>query len=485
MESVGLQTQVPDYFGKISQILGIKEQQQALQGQAAHVKNEQQTQRQRQALSQYDYTQHLDENGLMDVGSMLQSRELRQAAGDQFVDVLSHAAGLRQQQIQNVDSMRALRTEQRKEIAAGVAGLRNDPDVAQDNEKGRQKVNDALIKFGEDYGKDVLPVIASTSKLINDTHKGALGQTLKSLQMQALSADQLTSAQGPSYVNTGSQLEQQNPNAVPGAQPQTRDLTISPGEQNQLNTDQLGNPYQVQRDRRGNILGASGLGGSPGGPATFGPGERAAIEAQSDQNFKNVNQNRAAASQAPQQLDQIDKALALSRETNTGGWAQTRGQVESKVGSLIPGFSGADDATRLQLLDKFSERIAADASKVLGSNASTDAARESIHRQNANIGYTKQAVQSVLEYAKSQTLAVEAKGNAQEAWLKSEGNGITKQHEFETAFRKAYDPRVFQYAVMSPEEKKSYISKLSKEDGAALAEKTRALRALGALPNGR
>mgnify|MGYP003349711748 CR=1 FL=1 len=60
--------------------------------------------------------------------------------------------------------------------------------------------------------------------------------------------------------------------------------------------------------------------------------------------------------------------------------------------------------------------------------------------------------QEFLKYAKAQTMAMEAKGDAQEAWLDAGGNP-TQQHQFETAFRKAYDPRVFQFEVMDEKER--------------------------------
>lgn len=267
--------------------------------------------------------------------------------------------------------------------------------------------------------------------------------------------------------------------AAPGEIP----LTLSPGAQQEVDTDQLGNKFITYRDPTGNITGTAPMGGAPGGggPARFDVGERGAFEAQANQNFEAVTANRAAASMAPQQLDQINKALDLSKDVSTGAWAAKRAQIESGLGSLIPGYSGMDDASKLQELDKFAERIATDASRVLGVNATTDAQRESIHKQNANIGYTPQAIQAVLQYAKAQTMAMEAKGNAQEKWLKKEGNGITKQHEFETEFRQAYDPVIFQIQAADPAERKRIVESLDAEEAASLKEKRAKLRDLGAL----
>lgn len=90
----------------------------------------------------------------------------------------------------------------------------------------------------------------------------------------------------------------------------------------------------------------------------------------------------------------------------------------------------------------------------------------------------------MLRYAKAQTLAMQAKGDAQEKWLGQQGNGITKQHEFETKFRQAYDPRVFQFEVMAPKEREAFLQSLSKEERKTLKQKTQALIDLGAINGG-
>jgi hypothetical protein len=321
-------------------------------------------------------------------------------------------------------------------------------------------------------------VLAAYAPAIKNAPPEKLAQTLRMIQMQATDAGAQIDRQMPQYGNTGRDLKNLNPLATPGS---ARDipLTIAPGAQAVLETDQLENPYLVYRDARGNIIGTAPMGGGENGPARFGVGERDTFEKQAQSNFENVTSNRNAAAMAPQQIDQINKALDLSKQVSTGAWAAKRAQIESGIGSLIPGFEGMDDASKLQELDKFAERIATDASKVLGVNAKTDAERESIHKQNANIGYTPQAIQAVLKYAKAQTLAMQAKGDAQEEFLK--GNKITKQHEFETEFRKAYDPRIFQFEVMSQKEQEDFLRSLSKEDRKDIKEKTKALIDMGAI----
>jgi len=474
-ELVGLGAQSPDVLGKLSDVLKIRSQQQALAGQAAEVQMTQQSARQRAALAGYDWNKHIGEDGTFDLNT-LNDPELQRAAGDQYLDVVQRAITAKESQLQAKRTLTSLRGEQRAAFAEMMGALRSDKDVAEDNEKGRQKVTQAMIQYGEQYGDDVLPVLKAYAGPLQKAPKGRMSDALRAIQLQAHSAESQLAVQNPQYTSSGRKLVNVNPNAAAGGD---IPLEIAPGAQAVTRTDQLGNVYVEYRDAAGNVIGTAPMGGE-GGPARFGPGERHTFEAQAESNFQNVDANRKAASMAPQQLDQINKALDLSKQVSTGAWASRRAQVESGIGSLIPGFEGMDDASKLQELDKFAERIATDASRVLGVNARTDAERESIHKQNANIGYTPQAIQAVLQYAKAQTMAMEAKGNAQEKWLSQKGNGITKQHEFETAFRQAYDPVIFQLQAADPEERKKIIGSLDAKEAASLKEKRSKLRELGA-----
>jgi hypothetical protein len=475
-ELVGLNAQVPDILPKLSQLLQIQQQQ-------AQVAGAQQTQRQRAALAKYDFGQHVGEDGTVDLNSLTQDPELRAAAGDQYLEVLQHAAAAKQSQLEAKSKLFSLRGDQVASLAQTITPLLSDPDVAQDNEKGRQKVNEAWMQYGQLHGDEALPVLRTFAAPLKNAPPGKMQQALRMIQMQAMDVEKQRQARLPTLVNKGGSLVNVNPDvstAAPGEIP----LTLSPGAQQEVGTDQLGNKFITYRDRAGNITGTVDIGGPSGGPARFGPGERQTLESQAQTNFEAVTANRQAASMAPQQLDQINKALDLSKQVSTGAAANWRARLGSGIGSLIPGFEGFDDSTKLQELDKFAERIASDASRVLGVNATTDAQRESIHKQNANIGYTPQAIQAVLKYAKAQTMAMEAKGNAQEKWLKQEGNGITKQHEFETAFRQAYDPVVFQIQAADPDERKQIIQSLDATEAARVKAKRAKLRDLGAIDGG-
>jgi hypothetical protein len=466
-------------MGKLSELINMQRSAVALQADKTALAGAEQSQQQRAALAKFDWSKLSGEDGTIDLNKIMESG-LREAAGDQFPQVLSQAVQIRQQQLGAKQTLLGLTNEQRGAFGQMVGALRSDPDVVQGTPEGQQKLNQALGQYVTMYGPDAENVVKAYAAPLMKAPPGKLGQVLQNIQLQATSADSQASRQAPQYTSTGAELRNVNPYSQPEQSPNRIPLTIAPGQQSQIGQDPIGNPMEVRRDARGNILGATPLAGMP----TFSPGERQSLEQQAEANTQAVVNNRLAAQLAPQQLDQISKALKISDSVSTGGGelARSRAKWESAIASFLPGFDTAvDDATKLQMLDKYLERIAADSARVLGANAATDAARESIARQNASTGYTRDAVQSVLEYAKAQTMAMAAKGDAQERWLKQEGNKITTQHEFETKWRQAYDPLLFQLDALPEERKKAATKKLSPEQKATLREKLKALRELGAM----
>ncbi len=477
--SIPLQGKKPDAFGKLSELINMQRASIAVQADKTALASAQQSQKQRAALADFDWSKLSCDDGTIDLNKIMGSG-LREAAGDQFPQMLSQAVQIRQQQLGAKQSLLGLTNEQRGVFGQMVGALRSDPDIVKGTPEGQQKLQQALGQYVTMYGPDVENVVKAYAGPIMNAPGGKIAQVLQNIQLQTTSASDQASRQAPQYTNTGGSLQQTNPYAQQGQAPGNIPLTLAPGQQESVATDQLGNPISVVRDPRGNIRGATPL----PGVQPFAAGERQSLEQQAEANTQAVVNNRLAAQLAPQQLDQIDKALKISSDVSTGGGdiARTRAKWESAIASVLPGFDTAvDDATKLQMLDKYLERIAADSARVLGANAATDAARESIARQNASTGYTRDAVQSVLEYAKAQTKAMSAKGDAQERWLKKEGNKITNQHEFETQWRQAYDPLLFQMEVLPEDKAKKKLAAESPERRAELRKKLQQLRELGAL----
>lgn len=468
----------------LSGLLQLKSQKLGLQGQAAEVQQQQQTARQRAGIANvmqaFDPAQHVGPDGTLDLDGVLTDPKLRQAAGDQFPELMSKFIGIKQQQLTAKQQLSTLNADVVNQYRSALGGLRTDPDVIEDNAEGRRKVQEAIGQLSA-TGPDGARVGNIYGAALEHVPAGKLSQAVSNFQLQAMDASAQASHQAPNLVDSGATIGNVNPQAaggpLSGQPPITK--TVPPGPQ--VFTDQYGRVFNFNPQTK-EFTPANPQGSGGNGPGAAAPGDVQSLTNQVNQNFSNVTANRTSASLAPQQLDQIHKALELSKATSTGAGSEQRARWESGLAAVIPGFNpAANDATKLQLLDKFSERIAADSARVLGANASTDAARDSIHRQNANIGYTPQAVQSVLKYAEAQTLAMQAKGDAQEKWLKQQGNGIANQHEFETAWRQSYDPVLFQLEAADPAERLKIIQGLSKEEAASLAGKRQKLIELGAM----
>jgi hypothetical protein len=482
-----MQVKPVNVTGKLSDLLQVKRQMTDIRRAESETKQVQQTEKQRAALADFDITKIIGADGTIDLNKIPDSG-LREAAGDQFPDVLSKYASVKQQQLAAKQSLVQLRDVQRDSFGEMLGALRSDPDVAQDTAAGRQKVAEAFSQFAGVYGDDVAPVLKAYTGALQGAPPGKLGQVLQNIQLQATSASEQASKQSPQFVGTGGALKQVNPLAPQGQSPAEIPLTVAPGQQSEVFTAQDGRKYEQRRDKAGNILGyfplgtTAAAGGAAVQPESYAPGQVLAQEKQGLTNFEIAADNRAAARKVPEQLDQIRKARKLSENISTGNWARERAKLESGLASLIPGLDAAsNDATKLQVLDKYLERVAATSSEILGLSASTDAARESISRQNASIGYTKEAIQSVLDYGEAQTLAIEAKAKAQEKWLKANKDDFTRFQDFEAAWRESYDPLLFQIDMASDEKAKKLISGLTKEQKSSLRTKRDKLRELGAI----
>lgn len=437
------------------------------------------------------------------VANQLQQYNTTPPPAPSMLDNYSKILGIKNQQIQNVSAQQQLQ-QQNIQIARERAALQQNLanlDMTHRRNLGAMlgsfinsdRSNEDIVSSLEDYGLDhpeSMGVVHFAEDMLHrnsdggknkDKRNAFLKQARDAVLGTEAQAGQQSPQMGTRQAPGGLQAYNLNPQAPGGVGDQGQPMSqgLSPQEQYGLERDQFGNIISTQRAPTGPYTGAKALSGTP----QLAAGEKEALINQANQNFANVSSNRTAASSAPQQLDQINKALDLSKSVETGGsWTGKRAEIESNISSLIPGFSSAQsDAAKVQLLDKFTERIASDASKVLGSNASTDEARASIHRQNANIGYTPKAVQSILEYAKSQTMAMQAKGNAQDKWF-AEGGQLSNQHQFESAWRQAYDPVIFQLkAASSKEERDKIMSKLSPQEKKELPAKYKSLQALGAM----
>lgn len=474
---VGLGIQSPDIMTKLSNLLTVKSQQQALQGQAAEVAGAQQSQRQRAALAKYDFGKHIGEDGTVDLNSLTSDPDLRAAAGDQFLDVISHAATAKEQQLAAKQKLVALKSDQRNALSDMLGPLLSDKDVTEGNEKGKQKVNDAFIQYGKLYGDDVLPVISAYAPGVQKAPPHAIASGLRAIQMQAQSASQQVATQQPSLVNTGPALKNTNPNVAADA---GGDVPLGVGPGVQILTDQKG--AQFAFNPQTNTVTPVGQGkGAPAGPAspsaspsapTFSqptyPGQAHDIQTQQTE----VNNIRATADRAPMNRNIYKHVLTLADDTTTGqlaGWAQKNPLIGQLFGD------------NYQELGKYLEKNAIENMAAMGGPPS-DARLSAATAANGSTHFNAKALKAVTQFNYATNTGLEKYRQGIDKAVGTKNPDYGQLPAFKSAWAQNFDVDVFRLenaiADGNKDAQAEIINSLSPEQASALMQKRRNLEAL-------
>jgi hypothetical protein len=417
---VGLNVQSPDMMAKLGQLMQLKSQQTALQG-------AQQTQRQRAGIASYNFEQHLADDGTPDVESLAADPALRQIAGDQFFEVLNHANTVKQQQLNNIKTLTSVRKDQREAFAEMMGALRGDSDVAEDNDKGRQKITQGLIQFGETHGPSSLPILKAYSSQLQSTPKGKLDLALRAIQMQAMSADQQAEMQRskPQFMQSkkgiqGIETNQYAPGAgIGSAVGQPVEQGIAPqtlmGPSGQLLTT---TPSGALKPMEGT---QPGLNPTAVEQATQAGLARGVTD--------RVTQATATANNTVQAQDALSRAKAILESPeapNTGMAFERKKGLKNLMSSLGIDTKGADDDNSLvKNLARYEAARATSAG--LGG---TDAARELAHNGSPNTQIDKKALIGIVNQSLATEKALAAYANKQS---KTKDPGQLQANE--TAFR--------------------------------------------------
>lgn len=199
------------------------------------------------------------------------------------------------------------------------------------------------------------------------------------------------------------------------------------------------------------------------------------------------DQTVQAASESPMRINVLDNIIGLSRQGVATGPGQEWQNSVLGYAANTPGLSkimgGAkDNVARFQELQKFTYQNAIRSWQAAGGTG-TDAQMESMAHANPNDHLFPQALQAIAQWGKAAELAVQGKANAQDRFLAQAGQTPSAQIKFESAWRNAFDPKVFQYSLMSPQEKQVFAAHELKTPAAARSflAKQQQLQAMGAL----
>lgn len=486
---VGLGVRSPDIAGKLSQLLSIQAQKQALEGQRAEVASAQQSQQQRSAIANYMKRKlgtHIAEDGTLDLEALSSDPELLDAAGDKAPDVLSSLATVKGQQLEAKKSLFALHESQRHGVAEMAGSLLSDPDIAninpdapdaeEKNEKAKQKLNVALEQYYETHGKDVIPAIAAYVPAIKNAPPGALSNVLRTIRMGAMSVDQQAAAQQPHLVDTGAELTNTNPNAAP--MPSLK-KSVAPGSV--VLTDAKG--AQFSWNPSTNSVTPVGSGRGPASPPkptdpvaspkpSFTQPTYMGQEKDIASNQDEVGRIRAAADTAPQNRDIFKHILKLADDTNTGPLVNFF--QKTAIGGQVFGDN-------YQELAKYLEKQAIGQMQAMGGPAS-DARLSAAVAANGSTTFNPKALKAVTQFNHAVNTGLEEYRQGIDHAIGTSNPDYTALPKFKADWAKNFSIDVFrlQNAIEDGDEraKAEVLNGLSDKEADALVKKLDNLESL-------
>lgn len=466
-ELVGLNAQVPDILPKLSQLLQIQRERTALAG-------EQQSLQQRQNLAKYDWNKHIGPDGTLDLNT-LNDPELMAAAGDQYQDVLQRAITAKESQLQSKRTLTALREDQRTAFGEMMNALRSDKDVAEDNERGRQKVNEAMIQYGEMHGEDVLPVLSAYAGPLQKAPKGRMSDALRAIGLQAMDVSAQLATQQPQYTSTGAELTQINPNVAPGTAPAALTLTLPPGAE--ILTDAKGAQFVFNRQTNSVTPVGAGRGGvapsaAPGTTFTQPTyrGQAQDIETQQQE----VQATRTAADQAPVNRNIFQHILKLADDTSTGPLVSFL--QNTKVGGQLFGDN-------FQELGKYLEKNAIANMQAMGGPPS-DARLSAAVAANGSTKFNPEALKAVTQFNYATNTGLEAYRQGMDKAVGLTNPDYGKLPSFKAEWAKNFDIDAFRLenaiADGDTETRDEILRSLTPQQASVLRQKMKNLDALSA-----
>lgn len=433
---VGLGVQTPDIAGKLSQLLSIQGQKQALAGQAAEVAGAQQTQRQRQALAEFDYSQLYGPDGNI---SLEKIPLIREAAGDLYPDVAPKLIDARQRQLEAQKTLFSLDSQKRDELAGMMGPLIGMDDEKLQGQEGLQAINKTLEEFGTLHGDAALPVIAAYGPALKAARPDRRRDEIRRIQMQAQNASQQIASQQPSYLSTGPTAQQVNPTASGDAQ-KSIGMGLPPG----VYQDSNGAQFQLVNGKLTPLGSPTGRGGgkpsgSPSAPAEEPRKFMQPVPGQKDLE-EHVTQTRKADSDYGQNRHVNEEILRLSADTSTGpGSALWHTGALGKITGTFGGNAGAD----YQKIGAYLDRQAAMAGQQMGL-PETNAGLQTAANLSGTTDYTPEALQTKVKLTDAM---VEGAHQYRQGLDKVIGTGPNQDLSNLNAFRGQwadnFDPNVF------------------------------------------
>lgn len=406
MEPVGLMSKSPDFIGTLSGLMGLKQQQQALQGGAADVQMKQQDASQRAALAKVDWNKWMGEDGTLSTDKMIADKDTLSSLGDLAPQVIQQGIQIKAGHLANKENLLKLTDEQRQTWASIAGGLKNDPAVKNGTDEGKQMVKDAFTQFAQAYGMDAAKAVAPFAlPVMNDkVPADKLSSMLEHVQMQTLDTQKQLdlSKSNPTFVQAPGGLQGVETNQYAGPVGSKVGAPIEQGIAPQVTTNTTGAMVR---------LGANGTVATPVAGANPNAAQASAQLGAAQGITDRVQHAQAAANGTVQAQDALGRSLAILDNPNidTGAAFEKFRGLKNVMASIGIDTDAATDANGLvKNLARYEAARATQAG--LGG---TDSARELAHAGSPNTSVDKAALKGIIKQSLATEKAVAAYARVQ------------------------------------------------------------------------
>jgi hypothetical protein len=456
-------------LGALSGILGVKQQQQNLQtgayqqqSAAAQAQQQQLAAGQQQGVQdffkQWDPSQHRGEDGTTDIDSAMQSPQFLNA-GNAKPAIMNALLETKQKQLSAKLALSNLNNDLVNQFSRSTGALAKDPDVIADQtdpttgvNPGRAKVNGFIQNFSA-LSPDAARVAQIYAPLTQHTPPQHLSSALQALQMVGEDVSGQQSQQNPQQlaVNTGAATQLYNVNRATGLQPGQQPVAAV---KNQLGPQQQ--PGYLQQAAAASASGAGLASGSVG----------------------DVNQHYQAVQAEAQKAEMF---TGIARNVQDFAHTAITGTPEEKLNLLngMLAYAGVPKATDLKTASDLLEKNMSQLN--LQGNVASDFRSMITQMAQPHMTMSEDAIRQAAGQLIGQAQMKKSIGTAMTPeYNHAIASGDTTLYRAKRdAITNVADPRVWEFASLSPKDRQAFVGRLSPQDRAALGQKVKAAEALG------
>lgn len=279
---------------------------------------------------------------------------------------------------------------------------------------------------------------------------------LSHLAMEFQPAATTSGQQQPSVsgINTGPEiaLTQTNPQAPGGVQVAG---TLATDTAPALTTNAAGQTVKVAP--RGTSIDVVG-----GANPTTAQATNLTKGATDDQEF--YAQRKAEADRAPQTKNLLNNIETLASQTKTGPYSKQVADAESFVSQRIPGFKSAgDDATKRQLLGKYVSQLLLQSYQANG--AGTDAAQAQVNQAIPDPDHmTPEAIKQATRLIQAQQMIAQSRGAIAEKYKREHAGSTAGLMAVDSQFMQHVDPRAYEYLMLPKADRAKFMQQFKTPD---------------------